>query len=638
MKRFTSMCIALTLLIVVLSISPAFSAAEKIQVTEPLQETYDNALNKLHFYFGLENTEDKTGSALARTVSNEVSVDDDYFTYIDTETELNSAIENMNTYCEKYADDELIQVTVEFKSDFEKTDEYLEFQEKKRNIKTIQELRAYREELVEFSKQYHSTINTKNCLKLSALNYSTIECVDFSPFIVLSFEKDKITKSELLNLSEDSSVVNISLSLSEKCVSEGDTEWIRALKEIDVFSTVNSQLFTGDGVKIGILETTKCDLNNVNLSGKSITINPSYANVAVDSHATAVTSIISRIAPDADIYFSCVSNTNDERNSLSWFIEQGCDIINCSYGYYDTVERNTPNTFEFSLELAVYRHYADGYFDYISKANALNIVVSAGNVVTDNEEPDYNPDGYITSPGLAKNVITVGGLDCSLSFLTYKLEHHTNSCYKTVENVAKPEISAIHNLKVPNVGACSGTSFAAPQVTGALALLFEEHPAFATSSTDAKSMLIASAKKTENYSNISGSYFDDKVGAGCLNYNDGLRNCEHIFYAWRKQATSVPNGNTMQHSISLSKNDELQVGLAWSAEFNNLCYITNYDIKIYDPNGILVCSSTLDANNSVELVRYTIPSTGTYTIAVYQNGIMPSQIANDYISLVCNIV
>ena len=125
MKRFTSMCIALTLLIVVLSISPAFSAAEKIQVTEPLQETYDNNLNKLHFYFGLENAEDKSGSATARTLSNKVSVDDDYFAYIDTETELDLAIENMNTYCEKYADDESIQVTVEFKSDFEKTDEYL---------------------------------------------------------------------------------------------------------------------------------------------------------------------------------------------------------------------------------------------------------------------------------------------------------------------------------------------------------------------------------------------------------------------------------------------------------------------------------------------------------------------------------
>ena len=86
------------------------------------------------------------------------------------------------------------------------------------------------------------------------------------------------------------------------------------------------------------------------------------------------------------------------------------------------------------------------------------------------------------------------------------------------------------------------------------------------------------------------------------------------------------------------KEIKLWVSLAWSAEFNNSCYITNYDLKIYDPNGNLVCSSTLDANNSVELVRYTVPYTGTYTVAVYQNGIMPTEIENDYISLVCNIV
>lgn len=101
MKRLTSLCIALTLLLIVFSITPAFSAVEKVPVTEPLQESYDNNLNKIHFYFALENTESKTGSAMARTMSNEVSVDDDYFTYIDTKTELDSAIENMNSYCEK---------------------------------------------------------------------------------------------------------------------------------------------------------------------------------------------------------------------------------------------------------------------------------------------------------------------------------------------------------------------------------------------------------------------------------------------------------------------------------------------------------------------------------------------------------
>lgn len=494
--------------------------------------------------------------------------------------------------------------------------------------------------MVDFSLNYHNTMNIANSKKLSTLNYSSIECVDFSPFVVLSFEKDKITQSEILNLSKDPSVVNVSLSLNEKCISEGATEWIRALKEIDVYSTVSSQLFTGAGVKIGVLETGKCDISNANFSGKSITINPDFASVAIDDHATAVTSIISRIAPDADIYFSCARDTNDERNSLTWFIEQGCDIINCSYGYYNTVAGSIPDTFEFSSKLAVYRHDVDGYFDYISKANALNIVVSAGNVITDNTEKNYNPDGYITSPGLSKNAITVGGLDCS-GFLIYKLEHHQNSCYRTVENVAKPEISAIHHLKVPNVGTCSGTSFAAPQVTGALALLFEEYPSISATPTQGKSMLLATAKKTENYSNIANSYFDDKVGAGCLNYNDGLRNCEHIAYAWRKQATSVPNGNTSYHVMSLKKNDELQVGLAWSAEHidsTHQCYLTNYDIKIYDPNGNLVCSSTLDSNNSVEMTRYKAPSAGDYTIAIYQNGNMPPQITDDYIGYVYNIV
>ena len=396
MKRFTSLCIALTLLIVVLSISPAFSAVEKNPTIEPLQESYDNDLNKIHFYFGLENTEDKTGSALARTVSNEVSVDDDYFTYIDTETELNSAIENMNSYCDKYVeDDELIQVTVEFKSDFEKTPEYIEFQEKKENVKTIEEVRELRKELVEFSEEYHRTQNEQNIKYLNNFGYENVSAYELSPFITMEINESNIDANNFLSLAKDDRIVNISLHLKEEFIDEETVTWNQALRAIDAYSTVQYGSYTGEGIIIGILEPDICDVTHTNLSGfvtndnnNRLIIDEQCYNsnmlieqnkpVNVSSHTTKVASIIALMAPESKILVS--STKLKDFAGLSWLIREGCDVINCSYGVYATKEtsRNS-GIYEVDTSLLGYKYYHDGLFDYNIKAHNVTIVSSAGN-------------------------------------------------------------------------------------------------------------------------------------------------------------------------------------------------------------------------------------------------------------------
>lgn len=68
------------------------------------------------------------------------------------------------------------------------------------------------------------------------------------------------------------------------------------------------------------------------------------------------------------------------------------------------------------------------------------------------------------------------------------------TCYRTVDDTIKPEVSAIFEVNIPNIsGTHAGTSFAAPQVTAALALLCQRYPALAASPFWAKSIVMSSA-------------------------------------------------------------------------------------------------------------------------------------------------
>ncbi len=100
-----------------------------------------------------------------------------------------------------------------------------------------------------------------------------------------------------------------------------------------------------------------------------------------------------------------------------------------------------------------------------------------------------------------------------------------------------------------------------------------------------------------------------------------------------------PNSIISSDTMSLSKNVVLQACLSWSPQVdisNNTCYITNYDIHVYDPDGNLVCTSTLGSNSTVEFIRYKAKKAGTYTVAVYQNGTNPSSTTSDYIGYTLN--
>lgn len=259
------LCIILSVLFIVCSVNFVFSVDEETKVdSEPFQSEYENSYNKLHFYFGSTDSNDKTRSRL----SNDNASEPNEYLYIDNKNELDNAVEVMNDYYQKYAEeDEPIIMTVEFRSNYEKTKEYNEFLKEREEVETTEELREFRTKINDFSKEFHENVTISNIDKLDNFKYNTINRIDYSPFVRMTINKDEISADNLLSLVNDEDIVNVSFAPEDEAVDEDlETSWNRVMREVGAYYTVNYSSYTGEGIKIGILESAVCTSSLGNFS------------------------------------------------------------------------------------------------------------------------------------------------------------------------------------------------------------------------------------------------------------------------------------------------------------------------------------------------------------------------------------
>ncbi len=587
--------------------SPMVNALNTIDVSSK----YD----KVHFYF-----------------------DDEELISIDSHNELSLAINDLLEHKnECYAissdsgaiSDKDIVITVEFQSDYFETKEYQDFQKCRENIKSSEEILLFREQLNSFSKEYHNSLIKENIDKLTILDYSSIEVIDYSPYVQISIKPDNVCLTSIVELCEDSSIESISLAYEAEAEAEEST-WATALQSINAASIVNNGTYTGDGVRIGVYESGGvCDTSNVNLADKSITIRDS--SVGTSPHATYVVSILTQIAPNAD-YF--VSNVNEL--GISWFIEQRCDIVNCSFGYYNNTYNASTHTFTDGTKS--YRNDIDGVYDYQVKAHFITVCKSAGNYNSNNTSSSYNPNNKISSPGYAYNVITVGGVE-QASTGGNRWVHHSGASYVCDTPKVKPNVSAQYSVYIPNIGVKNGTSYSSPLVAGAIALLMEHDSSFKGDPVKCMSIITCTANRTFDYLATIGN-FDNKVGAGTIDLEQMI-NLDDIVQ--RNNTSGLAGTNAITKTVYLSAGQTLYASIAWDATAVNSAttsgsisisgvYLTNYDLRILDPYNNVVTTSSLSPSN-VEKINMTITVSGTYTIVVYQNSPLSSYINQDHIVL-----
>lgn len=580
-----------------------------------LKSETDNPFNKIHFYF----------------------TDPDNAT-IDDRTELVEAINKLGDNGIALASTQAtssnaneIKITVQFESNYFSTSEYKSFASERENLDSIEEVREFRQRLNSYSKEYHNSLASANIQLLSGLEYNSVEYIDYSPYVIVNIDANKVDVDDLILMAESDSVVSVSLACEEQ--PESEVAWDTTLQELGAYNIVTNGTYTGEGIRIGIYESGGiCDDTHINLADKNITYRNDSLNAT--AHATNVASILTAIAPDAEYYVSDV-----DRMGIQWFIDNACDIVNCSFGYYNNGTADADGNYSDGVKQ--YRNDIDGVYDYQIRAHFITVVKSAGNYNNYPQSSSYNPQNKVTSPGYAYNVITVGGVQRSYSSSGYYLEHDNRASYVTDPIRAKPNISAIYTVTIPNVGSGSGTSYASPQVAGCVALLAESDANYITYPERVLSVLMSTAKKTNDYSENVGK-FSESVGAGVVDLQRMVDS--HLFFK-KFNSSKTSKSEVTRITVSMTEGDELQVGLAWLVNAVNTSesaisisevLITDYDLRVYLPSGTLVSSALSHSN--VEMLRVTAGESGVYTIVLYQYGSMADGNDGDWLSLTYNVV
>ncbi|GGU68402.1 S8 family serine peptidase [Lentzea flava] len=257
----------------------------------------------------------------------------------------------------------------------------------------------------------------------------------------------------------------------------------RSVKQIGA-PAAHAAGLTGKGVKIAVVDTGVDhwgpDLWGREIASRNFTSEPDMANNAHGTHVAAT--IVSGhatyggVAPGARILDAKVCQSSGCPDSaiisgLRWAVEQGAQIVNVSLGGPDGPEID-PVEQEINTLTAEY---------------GTLFVVAAGN--------DGRP-GTINSPGSAEAALTVGAVDREDQLAPFSSQGPKTGARGSV----KPEVTAPGvDIVAAKAGsydhiAMSGTSMATPHVTGAAALLKQQHPEWTASQL--KAALAATAKPT----------------------------------------------------------------------------------------------------------------------------------------------
>lgn len=364
---------------------------------------------------------------------------------------------------------------------------------------------------------------------------------------------------------------------------------------------------TGQNVQVALVEVGgTIQAGNPNLVGVALeSPNPGCTN----GHATAVAGVIRShhafqrgIARDARLWSggACIGIQSLLQTSSNRAVAWGARAINLSFGGSIS---SSPGSFE-------------RFYDGIVQDNWRTVVVAAGNSGLGNR---------VLNPSQAYNVIAVGAFNdrgWPWAMAPFSSSGDPVSLHGDRE---KPEVAAsgvgiVTTLGTGLTGAAgvSGTSFAAPIVTGAAALTMRRNGWLGVWPESVKSILMATAT-----TNLEGSArLSEHDGAGGINANFADQVAGHANGTWG--GTSYSCSSPVQwivSSVYVQAGRHVRVAMAWDANPSAPNYSSrpgaDLDMRILGPTNAIVASS-LSWDNTYEIVDFVAPSTGTYKLRVHR--------------------
>lgn len=306
-------------------------------------------------------------------------------------------------------------------------------------------------------------------------------------------------------------------------------------------------------------------------------------------------------------------------NSEDYYNDLGMVLTNNSYGTSYSCNRN--GTYNYTSKTLDYQ------LRTLPKMLHIYAAGNAGSQTCGNYPKGYK--SILRYYQAAKNVLTVGSVDEN------RVAWSSSSRGPVSDGRLKPEICGI-GVNVLSTGRdfnywrASGTSMAAPAVTGTLALLIERYKQLNPGTEPDGALLKALACNTaDDLGNKGPDYI---YGYGLINGRRALKTMEAGQYI----QADISNNETQQHNITVPANtDQLKVMLYWhdkDAEISaHKALVNDLDLEVLNQSGQAILPWVLnpdtlrvgdpavrqiDTLNNIEQVTIDQPAAGNYTIKI----------------------
>ena len=250
----------------------------------------------------------------------------------------------------------------------------------------------------------------------------------------------------------------------------------------------------------------------------------------------------------------------------------------------------------------------------------MSFVVAAGN--------RGNGDKNINSPGKAYNAITIGNLATKQYNNALPSPYSINGSSSTKEasyltnkpDLVAPGTSIYLPTSIDSVHSIgSGTSYAAPIVTGIAAQIMQSCPVTKTNKNSLKSYLVCGAdngsitQTTPSYGNLT-----DESDSGLVNAVKSFElahSLDETYGVWTPGAIA-PTPYYDEAEIELYEGERIRIALTFRKP-ENIAITSDYgndiDIRLIEESlGFSVVSES--TNNNVEVIDVEVPADGTYIL------------------------